>query len=71
MKPEEAVYKWIDDKVKEGKTIVIAPENNGSVVGVWIGVPGKTKPALGYGSNAVEAILHAMSWEEVDRVLGK
>jgi hypothetical protein len=68
---EDAAYKWLDGKIKEGKTVVIAPENNGAFVGVWIGVPDEKEPALGYGSNALEAIVHAMSWDEVDRVLGK
>lgn len=69
MTAEETVCKWIDKKVQEGCGAVVFSLDEGGTVGVWIGEPAKDEPAIGYGDSIVDAVLEAIGWEEMDRLL--
>jgi hypothetical protein len=69
MTPEEFVCKWINDKTNEGRGAVIFSLDEHGELGVWIGEIEEGKQSLGWGSNVVEAVMHAASRDAVEQPL--
>lgn len=67
MTAEETVCKWIDKKIKDGDAVTFSLDCG--TVGVWIGEHAKDEPATGYGDSIIDAVLEAIGWEEMDRLL--